>query len=301
MSTESAPTRLNLAGLAGVARVPFLLLPVTLVALGTAAAARAASVDRTAAGLALLGLMAAHVAVNSLNEASDYRTGIDMRTRRTPFSGGSGTLSEGRLTQRAALGTGLVSGLIAIAVGTLFLVIIGWRIVPILALGAIAVFAYSDLLARLYIGEIFAGLGLGALPVVGTTLVQTGGYEAVAVAAALPAFFMTFNLLLLNEFPDEAADREGGRRNLVLLFGRRRAALIYVLFGLAVPFWIALAALLGLFPSHALAAVVPSLLLAAPLRWALLSPRRPVPHPALGANVAWNLLTNLTLALALEL
>lgn len=302
MSTSgSASARLNVAGLAGVARVPFLLLPFTLVAVGTAAAARAVRVDWAAAGLALVGLVAAHVAVNSLNEASDYRTGIDMRTRRTPFSGGSGTLPEGRLTYRAALGSGLVSGLIAISVGTFFLLMIGWKLVPILALGALAVFAYTDLLARLYIGEIFAGLGLGALPVIGTTLVQTGTYEAVAVAASLPAFFMTFNLLLLNEFPDDTADREGGRRNLLLLLGRRRAALLYALFGLAVPVWIAVAVLLDLFPGHALAAVAPSLFLAAPLRWALASPREPVPHPALGANVVWNLLTNVVLAAALAL
>jgi len=34
-------------------------------------------------------------------------------------------------------------------------------------------------------------------------------------------------LLFLNEFPDAEADRLGGRRHLVILFGRRRAALIY--------------------------------------------------------------------------
>jgi 1,4-dihydroxy-2-naphthoate octaprenyltransferase len=37
---------------------------------------------------------------------------------------------------------------------------------------------------------------------------------------------MTFDLLLLNELPDEEADRAGGRRNLVLILGRRAAALV---------------------------------------------------------------------------
>ena len=32
-----------------------------------------------------------------------------------------------------------------------------------------------------------------------------------ALAAGVPAFLMTFNLLFLNEFPDEEADRAGGR------------------------------------------------------------------------------------------
>ena len=54
-----------------------------------------------------------------------------------------------------------------------------------------------------------------------------------ALAASLPAFFMTFNFLLLNEFPDEAADREGGRRHLIILFGRTAAARTYAAAALA--------------------------------------------------------------------
>jgi hypothetical protein len=53
------------------------------------------------------------------------------------------------------------------------------------------------------------------------------------------------------------------------------------------------------FPPVALVAVVPSLLLAKPLLWAFGDTREPVPIPALGANVAWNLATNSVLALAL--
>jgi 1,4-dihydroxy-2-naphthoate octaprenyltransferase len=117
----------------------------------------------------------------------------------------------------------------------------------------------------------------------------------------VPAFFMTFNLLLLNEFPDEAADRAGGRRNLVLLLGRRGAALVYAAAALSVPAALALAVALRALPPHALAAALPSLLLAKPLAWALGRPREPVPVQALGANVAWNLATNTVLAIALVL
>ena len=83
---------MSLAALAGVARAPFLLLPVTLVALGAAAAARDGAFSWSRSLVALLGLVALHVAVNAFNEASDFRSGIDLETRRTPFSGGSGTL-----------------------------------------------------------------------------------------------------------------------------------------------------------------------------------------------------------------
>jgi len=297
----SASATMNFAAYAGVARAPFLLLPITLVAAGTGAAAYLGMHDWAAAGLALLGMLGAHVGVNALNEAGDYRSGIDLRTVRTPFSGGSGTLPAGRLSHRAALATGLTGGGIAVAVGLYFLTMIGWKLVPILAVGALAVFAYTQVLARLYVGELFAGLGLGALPIIGTTLVQTGNYEPLAVAASLPAFFMTFNLLLFNEFPDEVADREGGRRNLVLLLGRRQAALLYALCGLAVPGWLIISVVLRYLPTLALLAMLPSLLLIVPLRWAFTRPQQPVPHAALGANVGWNLLTNVVLAGALAI
>jgi 1,4-dihydroxy-2-naphthoate octaprenyltransferase len=110
---------------------------------------------------------------------------------------------------------------------------------------------------------------------------------------------MTFNLLFLNEFPDEDADRAGGRRNLVLIFGRRSAALIYSAVALATPASIIVAVAIGVFPPVALIGALPSLLLAGPLKWAFTRPDEPVPIPAMGANVIWNLATNTVLAVAL--
>jgi 1,4-dihydroxy-2-naphthoate octaprenyltransferase len=161
------------------------------------------------------------------------------------------------------------------------------------------VLAYTDVLARMGIGEVAAGLGLGGLPVLGTALVQDGSLGPAPWAAALPATFMTFNLLLLNEFPDEAADRAGGRRNLVILFGRRGAAWIYAAAALATPIAIVLAVVVAALPAACLAAALPSLLLAKPLRWVAGDTKRPVPIPALGANVVWNLTTNTLMAVTL--
>jgi len=42
--------------------------------------------------LALLGAFLAHVSVNTLNEYYDFKSGLDLETIRTPFSGGSGAL-----------------------------------------------------------------------------------------------------------------------------------------------------------------------------------------------------------------
>jgi 1,4-dihydroxy-2-naphthoate octaprenyltransferase len=290
---------------AAVARAPFLLLPPTLVASGAAAAAWDGSFSWSRTVLALVGLVSLHMAVNIFNEWSDMRSGIDLATERTPFSGGSGTLPAGGMRPRTALVFGLVCAGVGLAIGVWFLLEVGWVLLPIIVAGAISVLAYTDVLARIGVGEMMAGFGLGAGPVLGAALVQGGGWSTAAVAASVPAFFMTFNLLLLNEFPDEDADREGGRRNLVILLGRRPAAWIYAAAGLATPLAIVIAVLLRILPPLSLAAVLPSLLLVKPLRWVLRGPELPVPIPALGANVAWNLATNtlmaLTLVIALQL
>lgn len=283
----------------GIARAPFLALPVALVAVGAAAAAWDGAFSAGRAGLALLGLIATHVAVNVLNEISDLRTGIDLRTQRTPFSGGSGMLPAGMLGVRAAGWLAWTSLALAAVIACWFLAAVGPALLPILLAGAACILLYTDVLTRLGIGEVAAGLGLGGLPVLGTALVQGRGLGPAALAVAVPATLMTFNLLLLNEFPDEAADRYGGRRHLVIRFGRRGAATAYAAAGLAVPAWLVAAVLAGALPWPALVGLAGSLRLREPLRWALGTPGEPVPTPALAGNVVWNLGTNLLTAAGL--
>ena len=289
----------KLKAFAGVARAPFLLLPVTLVASGAAAAFLAGAFSWPRTLLAAVGLVALHMAVNAFNEWSDLRSGIDLATERTPFSGGSGTLPAGGMSLRAALVFAIACSVVGLAVGVYFLGRVGPVLLPILVAGGLCVLFYTDVMARLGIGEIAAGLGLGGLPVVGAALVNSGEITAAAVAAGLPASFMTFNLLLLNEFPDEAADRAGGRKNLILLFGRRPAAWIWAAAAIATPLSIAVAVAMSVLPALALAACLPSLLLGAPMRWVVTDPSQPVPVPAMAANVTWNLATNTVLAVAL--
>ena len=53
------------------------------------------AVDSVDAGMLLLvlaGALCAHASVNLLNEYHDFRSGLDLQTQRTPFSGGSGAL-----------------------------------------------------------------------------------------------------------------------------------------------------------------------------------------------------------------
>ena len=283
----------------GVARAPFLILPLTLVASGAAAAAYDGGASWTASILAAIGLVALHAAVNAFNEASDFRTGIDFHTERTPFSGGSGTLPSGALPPSGALIVAWGGTIVGVAIGVWFLTQVGWLLVPIGLVGLFVILAYTDVLARAAIGEVAAGLGLGLLPVIGAALVQEGRIGPAAWAASVPAFCMTFNLLLLNEFPDERADRAGGRLNLVLLLGRRAAARVYIAAAVGTPAVIAAAVAAGWLPPLALIGALPFWFAVPAVRWAASQPDQPVPIPAMAGNVIWNLATNSLVAVGL--
>ncbi len=289
----------RLAQVLGVARAPFLALPLTLAAVGVGAAAVTGGADVGRAAIATIGLVAAHVAVNALNEARDYETGIDLETDPTPFSGGSGTLPSGELSPREARYVGYAGLAVAGAIGIWFVSLVGPALLPVIALGGVTVVAYTPVFTKYGLGELAAGLGLGFLPVVGIGFVQTGQFTPALLVVALPPLFLTFNLLLLNEFPDLEADRNGGRRNLLHRFGRRAGGLLYVLAGVATALTIVTAVAVGALPLPALLALVPFLLFGRCARWALTRPDTDVPTGRLRDNVLWILATNVALAAGL--
>jgi 1,4-dihydroxy-2-naphthoate octaprenyltransferase len=248
--------------------------------------------------VALVGLICLHVSVNVLNEVSDYRSGIDFQTSPTPFSGGSGMLTTGKISPTAAYAAGMTCLFLGGLIGAFFVWVTNVRLLPLLIVGALAVYCYSDLLATHALGEIFAGLGLGLLPVLGASFVQTGHYSPSALAAAIPAGILTFNLLLLNEFPDIEADTQGGRRNLIILFGKRTSGRIYTSLLVIMYLWIIAAVVLGLLPVYCLIALLTLALAWKPMSWAWSGGREPEKMiPSLGANVVTNLATQTLLGI----
>ncbi len=208
-------------------RPQFLLLSVTLVLLGTAISWHEGCFDLLKFVLTLLGLLLAHTSVNVLNDYFDYKSGIDLETTRTPFSGGSGVLPHGLLRPKGVYIFGVCCLMAALAIGIYLTCISGWQLLPLIILGGPVIYFYTSHLVKWLAGEFWAGLGLGMLPVLGTYFVQTGSYSAEAVVASLSPGFLTANLLLLNEFPDVEADKKGGRYNLVIALGSKKAGRLY--------------------------------------------------------------------------
>jgi len=208
-------------------RPQFLLLSVVLVLLGTAMARHEGCFDLLKFVLTLIGLLLAHASVNVLNDYFDYKSGIDLETTRTPFSGGSGVLPKGLLKPKGVYIYGVGCLMTALGIGIYLTFISGWQLLPLILLGGPVIYFYTSHLTKWLAGEFWAGLGLGMLPVLGTYFVQTSSYSAEAVVASLAPGFLTANLLLLNEFPDVEADKKGGRYNLVIALGPKTAGRLY--------------------------------------------------------------------------
>lgn len=210
-------------------RIPFLLLTPACVLLGVGTAAWTSEhVSILYVILVFIGALSAHISVNSLNEYFDFKSGLDFKTRRTRFSGGSGTLPENPNMAPHALGTGLITFGITASIGIFFLITRGLLLLPLGAFGLLIVFSYTTWFTRDPLLCLIApGLGFGPLMVMGTDFVLTGGYSLTAFIVSLVPFFLVSDLLLLNQFPDVEADREVGRKHLPIVVGPRVSSLIY--------------------------------------------------------------------------
>ena len=213
----------------GPMRLPFLILAPACAVLGVGPAVwTSGEVNPFHAVLTLIGAISAHISVNALNEYFDFKSGLDARTNRTPFSGGSGTLPANPALAGHALNTGLVALAITALIGIYFLSVCGWALLPLGLLGLIIIFAYTPWLAHnSFFCLISPGLGFGPLMVMGTDLVLTGEYSWTAFVASLVPFFLVNDLLLLNQFPDLEADRSVGRVNLPIVLGKKSSSLVY--------------------------------------------------------------------------
>ncbi len=280
-------------------RPQFLVLAVVLVLHGTALAAWQGSTDWWLAALAAIGLVLLQASVNVLNDWHDWsKTGIDKHTPRTPFSGGSGLLPAGAITVKSTLMLGIGTLLAGSAIGVYLASVAGWELLAIGIIGAVSIVAYTPVFNRIGIGEFMAGFALGTLPVAGTYFLLTGSMDAVAWISGIPAGLLTYNLLLLNEFPDAEADAAGGRKHMVILLGKPKAARLYTAVEIAAYVSIVAGVASGILTPWALLGLLSAIFGAKAIAGALADHSDTAKLiPSLGANIVAVLSTNVLLAI----
>ncbi len=294
----------ELKHIVGPMRPPFLLLAVACVILGLGTAVwTSGEVSIHYFMLTLAGGVAAHVSVNAFNEYFDFKSGLDFRTKRTPFSGGSGTLPGRPELASQALTTAITSFVITALIGLYFLYVRGWQILPLGVLGLIVIFFYTTHATRNpLLCLIVPGLGFGILMVMGTDFALTGRYSWTAFVASLVPFFLVSDLLLLNQFPDVEADRTIGRRHFPITIGRRASSFIYGAFLLLAFLAIGIGVVLGYLPGFSLIGLL-GIVIAVPAFVGSYRHAEDIEKltPYLGINVVINLATPVLVAVGLFL
>ena len=182
--------------------------------------------------LCFLFAVLAQVASNFANEYFDYVNGSDKKGREGFRRG----VTEGDITPRAMLLATFGTLAAACAVGCCLIPFGGWQLIPIGVVVAVFALAYSAgpyPLSRVGLGDVAVLVFFGFVPVCLTYYVQTGEITGNVVAASAAVGLMGCNVLIVNNYRDMEDDREAGKRTSVVRFGRRAAAIAYLLFGIA--------------------------------------------------------------------
>jgi len=285
-------------------RAPFLVLTVVCVFLGVSTVV-ASDVDISGylLILVLLGALSAHISTNMLNEYFDFKSGLDLITKRTPFSGGSGGLVQHPEMLNTIFVLALGFLFITVSIGGFFIWTYGVRILPIGVLGLFLVVLYTGWVNQHPFFCLLApGIGFAVLMVVGTQFVLQGEYTWQPWAAVVAPFFLINNLLLLNQYPDIQADASVGRYHFPIAYGTDLSNRVYGLFVLMAILAIVIGVLWGYLPSFAWWALLPMPLSFFSLYGAMKHAEKIGYYPQyLGANVAVTVLVPLFLGVALLL
>jgi 1,4-dihydroxy-2-naphthoate octaprenyltransferase len=180
------------------------------------------------ASLIAIGALCAHIAVNMLNEYLDFKSALDTKTDKTPFSGGSGGLIAQPHAKQSVLVGAIIALIVCCIIGVYISLIVGLPLLVIGLLGISIVLTYTPILNRFPVLCLLApGAGFGLLLINGSYFILTQTFNPNVLMVSFIVFFQVNNLLLLNQFPDIEADKAHGRRHWAIHYGRASAARIY--------------------------------------------------------------------------
>jgi 1,4-dihydroxy-2-naphthoate octaprenyltransferase len=296
------------AGWLGLLHPPFHTVGIFPFILGTVLAWRLdSSFNITALILSMLGVVLVMLATYHAEEYFSYEE--DERSKRLfrhRLAGGVGEIAD---KMRSPRSLALLVSLITISLAAILGLILqfGLQTGPLTlllgCLGALPGFFYSTRFIRLFekgFGELFTGFCYGWLPLAAAFYIQRGYIAPCIHWMALPIGLSIFNVILLNEFPDYAADAAVGKTNLLVRLGKATGMSIYVLCSILSWFCLYFSVGAGI-PKKALYLYLPVMTLSAAI--SLMLARGKYENPLLlellcGLNIAVNLGTTVVYMLA---
>ena len=178
--------------------------------------------------LTYVGVIFLHASVDIFNDYWDYKRGIDTTTKRTNFSGGTGVLPEKKLDPRIVYKAGFVCMIIGLTIGGYFIFQSGLLIAIILGITTLSIYFYSTTIVNIGLGETLVAVK-GTMIVIGSSFVQSGIVDLPIVYLGIIIGILSSIVLYIASFPDFNADKEKGRKTLVILLGKNKSAQIFPL------------------------------------------------------------------------
>ena len=233
-------------------RVKFLLASVIAVSLGLSLAWHSGyPINIIHAILTFAGVISLHASVDLLNDYWDFKRGIDTKTKRTKMSGGTGVLPEGLLKPKSVYIVGIGFLILGAIIGIYFVIIFGITIGLILGFAILSVYFYSTKIVNWGLAEVFVTIK-GTLIVLGTYFIQSQTIDDFAIFAGVVVGILSSMVLFVTSIPDHDADKEKGRRTLVIIFGMSNAVRTFLIFPILAYGVIIYGVLTGIFPVYSL-------------------------------------------------
>lgn len=241
-------------------RLPFLILtPICIFYAASIVSYSGQAIEYTELILILIAAISAHISVNTFNEYLDFTSGLDLKTKRTPFSGGSGALPANPGHASAVLISAIISLVMTVVIGVYFVLQNIW-LLPIGLLGVILVVFYTRWINKSPWLCLFSpGIAFGLIMILGSELALTNNVTLMCAILSTIPFFLVNNLLLLNQYPDIKPDREIGRNHFPIAYGINNSNKIYALFNMLTACVIGLGVYYLNLPTLVLLALIPLL------------------------------------------
>ncbi len=213
-----------------VIRVRFLLASIIAVSVGLAINWRQNStIDPLDTILTFAGVLALHASVDLLNDYWDYKRGIDVMTKRTRMSGGTGVLPEGLLKPVSVYRAGIGFLILGSVIGFYFVFTDGIIIAAILGFAILSIYFYSTKIVDSGLAEFFVAVK-GTMIVLGTYFIQSNQITLESIFGGIVVGVLSSLVLFIASFPDHDADKSKGRKTLVIAFGKKNAASLFWVF-----------------------------------------------------------------------
>lgn len=182
--------------------------------------------------LAVLGVTLNHIALNLTDDYFDYHACVDRNNyiNANPYSGGSGTLTGGKINHTRMRLVFVLAYLATIGIGLYLCVVQTWWILVFGLFGMGSSYFYTAPPIRYGyrgLGEISQLINFSFTIGMGAYVVQTVSFSWKVLWILLPLGFMMFAMIIINEIPDRTDDDAAGKKTLVVRFGSSSAIRFY--------------------------------------------------------------------------